>query len=291
MRSVTSSLLFFAAALIAAAAPDDTAGSSAVELFKARRYAEAQTAFERLVAAEPQNASAHYYLGALALRRNDFDTAIAQLEQATTLDPTNSDYFANLGSAYGSAAQRASFFAKSPLARKCLAALLKAVELDPNNLDARDGLVSYYRQAPGFVGGSMEKAYGQAEEIRQRDPIRGALVLSAIYTSEKKYDQAFAAIDAARQVQPRSYLALYAFGRVAAESGQRLDEGAAALRACLELTPPPGAQPHASVHWRLGVIAQKQGELATARTEFEAALKLDPGFRLAQDALTRLPSS
>jgi len=41
----------------------------------------------------------------------------------------------------------------------------RAVELNPDNLDARADLKEYYEKAPGFLGGSVEKARQQAEEI------------------------------------------------------------------------------------------------------------------------------
>ena len=49
----------------------------------------------------------------------------------------------------------------------------KAIQLDPDNLDAREGLFQYYTQAPFFVGGSASKAAAQLEEIRRRDVDRG----------------------------------------------------------------------------------------------------------------------
>ena len=260
----------------------------ALDLYKAQKYPEARLAFQQLAADEPANPKYRYFLGMVALRRNDYDEAISQLEQATVLAPDNSDYFAELGNAYGSAARKAGLLSQISLAKKCRVALEKAVELNPDSLDARNGLISYYRQAPGFLGGGMPKAYAQAEAIRQRDPIRGALILGQLYTGERRFDEAFAVALEHVQFQPESYLAHYTVGRLAAESGQRLDAGEKHLHHCLELTPAKDEPPHAAVHWRLGNIAERRREAAAARAAYETALKLDPNFKQAAASLAKL---
>ena len=266
----------------------ETPRDAAVALYKAKHFPEARTAFTDLAAAEPKNAEYHYYLGLIAERRNETDEAVNQLELATSLDPKNSDYFADLGDAYGSAAQKAGVFSKMGLAKKCQAALEKAVELNPDNLAARNGLVSYYRAAPSFVGGGMSKAYDQAEEIRKRDPLMGANVLGQLYIADKKFDEAFALFEDVLKKSPDHYLALYSIGRTSAQTGLRLDRGEACLRRCLELTPVKGDPGFAAVHWRLGNIAEKRQNPTAARVEYETALKIDPAFPQAKDSLAKL---
>jgi tetratricopeptide (TPR) repeat protein len=278
-------LIFLLTAASLSAAPTYR---EALDLYKAQKYPEARLAFQQLAAEEPANPKYRYFLGMVALRRNDFDEAISQLEQSTVLAPGNSDYFAELGNAYGSAARKAGVLSQLSLAKKCRLALEKAVELNPDSLDARNGLISFYRQAPGFLGGGMPKAYVQAEEIRKRDPIRGALILGQLYASERRFDEAFTVALEHVQLQPESYLAHYTMGRLAAESGQRLDAGEKHLHHCLELTPAKDEPSHAAVHWRLGNIAERRRESAAARTAYETALKLDPNFKQATASLAKL---
>src|ERR1035437_2947601 len=156
-------LLACSVALLRAASPNE----AALALFKTKHYPESREAFEKIATAEPNNAEAHYYLGMIAIRRSDEDEAIRQLERATTLAPTNSDYFADLGDAYSRAIDKAALLLQLGLARKCEAALEKSVALHPDNLPARNGLASFYRQAPTFVGGGMSKAYEQRSEERR----------------------------------------------------------------------------------------------------------------------------
>ena len=284
LLSVLSVLCALGAGLAHAAAPND----AALALYHEKHFPEARAAFEQLAVANPNNAEAHYYLGVLAGRRNDPDEAIRQLEIATTLEPKNSEYFLDLGGAYGNAASAASMFSKLSFAKKCQTALEKSVELNPDNLAARNGLISYYRSAPSFAGGGMSKAYEQAEEIRKRDPFMGASVLGQLYLAEKKYDEAFALFEEVLKTKPDHYLALYSIGRTSAQTGLRLERGAQTLRRCLELTPGKGEPGHAPVQWRLGNLAEKQGKPADARTAYEAALKIDPTFAPAQDSLAKL---
>ena len=71
------------------------------------------------------------------------------------------------------AAWRLRAFRRMSLARHTRDEFEHAVELDPNNLDARWALVQYYELAPGYLGGSEQKAEQQAEEISKRDPSFG----------------------------------------------------------------------------------------------------------------------
>jgi len=276
------------ALLAAATLPAAPTYREALDLYKARRFPEAKSAFQELAAAEPTNPKYHYFLGMTAMAQKAFDEAIRHLEQATALAPDNADYFAELGNAYGKATRNAGMFAQMSLARKCRAALEKAVALNPDSLPIREGLIEYYRDAPGFLGGGMDKAYAQAEEIRQRDIRRGTIVLAQLYSTEKRFDEAFGITLELLQREPELYIAHYTMGRLAAESGLRHDAGEKHLQRCLALTPDKGEPSHAAVHWRLGQIAEKHHSPAAARTAYETALQLDPNFKPAADALAML---
>lgn len=277
-------LLLASVAFVAATPADD----AALALFQAKKYPDARAAFEQIAAASPDNAAAHYYLGVLAERRGDTDEAVAQLERATALAPDNSLYFAELGGAYGSAAQAASLFSKLGWAKKCREALEKSVALDPKNLEARNGLVTFYQQAPGIAGGGMDKAYAQADEIRRINPTMGATILGQLYISEKKYPEAFALFEETLKASPDNYFTLYSVGRAAAQTGQRIELGEKCLHRCLELTPNSGELGYAPVNWRLGNLAERRGDKSAARQFYEAALKIDATFKQAADALAKL---
>jgi tetratricopeptide (TPR) repeat protein len=263
--------------------------AEAQDLYRAKRYAEARTAFEQVTAADPDNTEAAYRLGRLALMRNEPEEAVKWLEKATTLAPRSSPYFKALGDAYGLSAQMAGLFSKLGFARKCLAAYEKGVALDPQSVSARYALFDFYRTAPAIVGGGLDKARAQAQEIQKLDVVRGTLALVEVSVVDKKYEEAFAILEDFRRSHPEVLDAVYQIGRVAVLSGLRLDEGAAALKDYLAHTPNENQPPFWAAHWRLGQIFEQKGDPAAARAEYEAALKLNPTQPQLIEAMKRLP--
>ncbi len=280
--------LLFLSTLATQAATRSADQQAAVDLYNQRKNPEAKAAFEQLAAADGKYAEAWHFLGQLALRADDPEAAVKHHEKAVALDPASSNYQWRLGDAYGRAAQKAGVFSKMGLAGKCRTAYEKAVDLDPKNLDARSSLMSYYQQAPGIAGGGMDKALLQAQEIKKLDAGRGRFAYATLYLADKKYNQAFAEFEEVLKAKPDDYAALFQTGRLAAISGERLDRGLDVLRQCLAMTPPEGQPPHAAAHWRIGVILEKKGDKAGARTAYEASLKLDPKFPQAIESLKKL---
>ncbi len=296
--------------------------TSGIRLFEAGRYKEAKTVFEPALKANARDAGAAFYLGRIALEERRNDRAADYFEAATKLDPNNSAYFLWLGRALGREAQQASVLRQPGLAKRTKAAWERAIELDPDNLDARSDLIQYYAQAPGLLGGSMSRALEQAEEIRKRNPLRGYLELGALYEGEKRfaeaeqaylgaareksdrqvgayrlglfyqktaaYDKAFDLFEAMLEANPEENGALFQIGRTGAMSGQRLDRAAEALDAYLKTTPGRNDPSLAAAHWRLGMIHEKRQDKPRARAEYEAALRLDPTFKQATESLKNL---
>jgi tetratricopeptide (TPR) repeat protein len=183
-----------------------------------------------------------------ALKAGSYDAAVAAGEKAVKELPDSSEAHDLLGRAYGQKAIKASVFTQFGLARKCRAEFEKAVALDPRNVDARYDLVSFHVNAPGVVGGSLDKAREQAVAIALLDPIRGHTASGNIFSSEKKWPEA-----------------------------------EAEYRKALDLKPDSG-----NLHWRLGRLFEKQGRKDDAKAELREALKLDPALEGAKRDLQRL---
>jgi len=263
--------------------------AEAQSLFEQKRDGEARAAFSQLAVREPRDARHPYHLGMLATRGGDPEAAVQHLERAVALDSGNAGYHLQLGGAYGAAAGKASAMAQLGLARKARRSLERAVELDPASVEARMGLMMFYRHAPGVVGGGIGKARAQAEAIRRIDPRRGAMAMIQLQVAERQFEEAFATADAFRSAEPDAFLPHFTYGRIAAISGQRIEAGERALRRSLELSPGAGEPSHASAHWRLGNLAEKRGDIPAARAAYEASLQVDPQFRRAIEALAKLP--
>lgn len=288
MKFFRALAVFLSLAPFGLAALDPAAFKAAVELYTRRQPLEAQHAFEALALENPENPDIQFYLGRLALQRDDQTQAVTYLEKAVSLRPQESRYHVRLGDAYGRSAQKAGLFSKLGLAAKCRTEYARAVELDPKSIEARLSLMGFYQQAPGFAGGSMDQALEQAREIKKLDAFRGRLAIAGLCVAEKKFNEAFAEFDEVLKTSPDDYAALFQSGRLSAVCGQRLDEGLTALQRCLALTPPEGQPPHAAAHWRIGNILEKKGDKAGARAAYEAALKIDPKFPQALESLRKL---
>lgn len=292
-----------------------------VAQFEGRRYADARGTLSAAFNANGRDARAAYYLGRIALVEGDGEAGATWLERAVKLDGGRSAYHHWLGRAYSRQAVRASRMTQARLAGKIRGSFEKAVALDPDNVDARSDLLSYYVIAPGFMGGSREKARQQAAEIRRRNPLRGRIAFAAVaedardmagaeremiaattehpdstigwytlggfYTRTGQWDRATAVFERLAKRSGEG-AALYHIGRTASMSGRNLDRGVEALRGYLARTPGDTDPSLASAHYRLGIVYEKQGKRDLARAEYQATLRLDPRQAEAREALGRL---
>lgn len=281
-------VLLLASASLAFAAVPQPELDGVRQLLSERKLAEAEAAAQRLVASYPAEADAYLSLGTVRMNKEDPENAVKNFERAAELQPTSSEVQRRLGDACGFAAQKAGMLSKMGWAKRCRTAYEKSVELDPKNIPARLSLMGYYQQAPSLVGGGMDKAYAQAEEIKKLDADRGRIAYAQLYAADKKYAEAFGQFEEVLLTQPDNYLALFQIGRLAAMSGERVDRGIETLRKALALSPTPGAAGHDAAQWRLGMLLEKKGDKAAARAAYETSLKLNPKFQPAADSLKKL---
>jgi Flp pilus assembly protein TadD len=207
--------------------------AEARELYTARRDSDAQAAFDRLLTADPANHEAVYHLGRLAIRRGDWKTAAERYERCTQISPTNALYWADLGEAYGKLVGKAGIFQQLGLAIKCRSALERAVELAPDELEYRHGLIEFYEKAPAIAGGGRDKALIEALKLGRRNPFDGALTTGAIHTRAKNWAEAEAALRAAAVLRPEAPEPQVRLGQVLARKGDRVAAKSAYEKALL----------------------------------------------------------
>lgn len=280
--------LFLLTTVIASAAVPKAELDAARQLLSERKLAEAEAAAVKLTTTYPQEGEAFLFLGTVQMSKQAPEAAVAAFEKAVALNPQSSEFQRRLGDAYGFSAQKAGVFSMLGFAKKCLAAYEKAVALDPSSIPARQSLMGYYQQAPGMAGGGMDKAYAQAAEIKKLSADQGRLAFAQLYATDKKWTEAFTEFEEVLKTDPDNYLANFQIGRLAALSGERVDRGIETLRKALALKPSAGAAGHEAAHWRLGMLFEKKGDKAAAKAAYEAALKVNPKFPQAIDALKKL---
>ncbi|MEO7652195.1 MAG: tetratricopeptide repeat protein [Bryobacteraceae bacterium] len=138
----------------------------------------------------------HYMLG-------DFKKASESYEKAVALEPGNSTYENWLGKAYGRRAETSSPLTAPGHASKTRQHFEKAVALDPRNLEAANDLFEYYLEAPGFLGGGLDKAAALAKRIAGRDPVEGHWAQARIAEKRKEFGQAEAQLRRAAELAPK----------------------------------------------------------------------------------------
>ena len=134
-----------------------------------------------------------------------YKRAVDVFEEAVKIEPNVSQYHVWLGRAYGRRAENTSrwkFFSALSLAGKTREHFERAVELDDKNKDALLSLLDFYREAPGMVGGGIEKAEELAAKIEKLYPADGARAWASIYEQRDDFQRAEEKLREARKLEP-----------------------------------------------------------------------------------------
>jgi tetratricopeptide (TPR) repeat protein len=107
-------------------------------------------------------------------------------EKAVAAEPNSSVYHHWLGKAYGRRAETSNPLTAPMLASKARQSFERAVELDGRNIEAINDLFSYYMEAPGFLGGGIDKAQALLKKIQALDPVEYHYAMAQI--AEKRKD-------------------------------------------------------------------------------------------------------
>jgi tetratricopeptide (TPR) repeat protein len=252
----------------------------------------------------------------------NWNEAVTYGERAVALDPSNADYHLWLGREYGRKAEASKVFAAAANAKKAKNEFENAVQLDPSNVAARLDLAQYYTEAPGIMGGGVDKARDQATQVAQYDPGAAHLILARVADKQKQYAEAESQFRAAiRQGKNPAdlWLQLADFYR---RQG-RLDDMQAAVHSAMaqpnkkaesyfdaahelylggcdypdaiqylqkylssgELVE---AAPAFRAHFLIGELSEKMGRSSAAASEYQLAVNLASGFAPAKAALSRI---
>lgn len=106
----------------------------------------------------PESGHSAYSDALRAFEAGAYAEAAALLERLLDTDGSCARCAHLLGKTYGRMAEQAGWTEAMRLAQKTRSALEQAVELAPEDVEAISDLIRYYRAAPGFLGGSSEKA-------------------------------------------------------------------------------------------------------------------------------------
>jgi tetratricopeptide (TPR) repeat protein len=120
----------------------------------------------------------------------EWDTAVTRCGRAVQLEGQNSDYHMWLGRALGEEASRASFLTAFSLGKQVRVEFEQAVRLNPRNPAALSDLGSFYQDAPGIMGGGLDKAESVATQLDKVEPPRAHQLRAGIAEQRKDYGTA-----------------------------------------------------------------------------------------------------
>jgi Tfp pilus assembly protein PilF len=288
-----------------------------------QKYDEARAEVQALIKKNAADDAALHCMGRLYLAENKSGDAVDWFEKAVKVNDNNALHHLFLGNALGNEAEKANKLRQPMLARRVKSEFERAVALDPNLVDAHQGLMQFYLHAPGFMGGSQEKAKGQADAILRINPLRGHFALAnladynkdmpaveaelkaalavapdsvnawyslgSFYQNQKRWPDAFALYERMMNDKPTEILAHFQYGRVAALSGENMERGERELRYWLSAAPSGAPIPTQSgAHMRIAMIYERQGKKDAARAEYQTALSINPKNTEAKQRLDAL---
>lgn len=213
--------------------------ASSAEIEKARRLyqrTEYRAVLELLLPLKTKDGPAFELIGKAYYMEGDYKKASAYFEKAVAADPRNSAYHHWLGRAYGKRAETSSFVTAPGFARKARQHFEKAVELDPKNLEAINDLFEYYLEAPGFLGGGLEKAAALVERIRVLDPAEAHYAEARLAEKRRELARAEQQLRQAIELAPRQLGRIIDLAKFLAKQ-RRFEESDALFQQAEKLAP------------------------------------------------------
>ncbi len=173
-----------------------------------------------LLAIQQKDAPAYELIGRNYYMLGDYKKATENLDKAFAADPGNSSLALWLGRAYGRRAETSSPFTAASYASKARQHFEKAVQLNPKNLEALTDLFEYYLEAPGILGGGLDKARALAADIAKVDAGEGYWSQAKIAEKKKEYSGAEAQLRRAIEASPHQVGRLIDLARFLTSQGR-----------------------------------------------------------------------
>ncbi len=230
----------------------------AAKLYAATEY---EASLKLLSAIPEKDAQVFDLMGKNYFRLGDYKRAADVYEKAVASDPNSAEYENWLGRAYGKRAETSSPFTAPGLASKARQHFERAVALNPKSKDAVDDLFEYYLEAPGFLGGGLDKASKLAEHIAELDPTEGLWAQAKIAEHRKDYGKAEEQLRRAVQQAPTKISRLVDLAKFLSKHG-RIEESEQTFKIAEKVAP---NNPRL-LYFRAETYVQGKRNLDTART-------------------------
>jgi tetratricopeptide (TPR) repeat protein len=293
--------------------------ASPADLLAAGRVDDVINSMQSQLKGAPRDAASYNYLCRAYYAVGDWDRAVSNCEKSVRLKPESSEYHLWLGRAYGEKADHVNPFSAASLAGKLRREFERAVELSPTSSEARSDLAEFYLDAPGIVGGGLDKARTQADALGAIAPAQAHYLKGRIAekqkdlaSAEKEYraaikasngnandwlnlalffrhasrwdDMEHALMHAANAPKGQNEV-LVEVSEILQSAGRNLPAAIQIVRRYIASDSPTEKSPLFKAHYVLGTVLEKQGDRQGAAQEYRAALALAANFSAAQQAL------
>ena len=296
--------------------------SEAIQLYEKGSFRQAVEILRQEAKASPREGKIRFWLGKAYLKVQDWKAAVAELEKAVELEPSNARYHQWLGRASGERASRAFFTTAYSMAKQVVREFETASRLAPQDLSIRFDLLEYYLQAPAMVGGGRDKAENEARTIAEIDRQKGYTARANIHKKDKQWDKAKAELIKAADEFPQNAaacedLADYLFGRhdyeealrwsrkaltlnpqlnysrflraaAATRLGRDLEAAAEELQALVNGPLSDDDATFEQIYHQLGENHLARGDKTKAKAAFQSVLSYNPEHSSAKEALKKL---
>jgi tetratricopeptide (TPR) repeat protein len=247
-----------------------------IVLVQQKKFVEATKVFEQILDKDDNNAEAHYRLGLVYFNRanaqRNIDEAVDQLEKAVDLKPDSANYQFRYGAALGKKTQKAGVIKQAFLAPKVKNAFKRAVELNPQHVQARIALAQFYLIAPSIVGGDEEEGWKQLDEVIKLDEVQGRSVKANMLERAKKKDAAEKEYKILVVSKPKDWRTWKNYGYFCMNA-ERYDDAVGYFKNYIELCPDT-----ADSYQSYAEALIKKGETDLAMTNLTKSLSLDKDY-------------
>jgi tetratricopeptide (TPR) repeat protein len=200
------------------AGPGELARAS--ELYQRTQYQEAYKILQPVLGADP---TAHELAGKCQYMMGDFKKASDLFERAVQLNGRISEHYHWLGRAYGRRAESGNPLIAPHYASKARQMFERAVEMDPKNGEAINDLFDYYLEAPGFLGGGLNKAQALLEKIKANDQAEYYYATAQLAQKRQEFNSAEQHLKRAAELAPRQIGRLLDVAKFLARHGRLME--------------------------------------------------------------------
>ena len=160
-------LVALAAALASVPALADDGPLALMERGQLRRAA---AAAETQIESKPNDVQALCVLASIRALQKRFDEATRLAEQAVAAAPNDANVRCTMAEVSGMRAQASNVLKQPGLAKRFKKEAELALSIDPKHEDATEGMIAFYRQAPGIMGGDKKKAAAYVNRLMELNP-------------------------------------------------------------------------------------------------------------------------